>query len=444
MAKNSQINNEEINFIELMLIFWKGKWKIAVIVVISFIAAISYQSTKTKNFTAITEIKSVSSLALNKYIVLNNTIKLTDTDSKFNFQKITELNLLNLYIDTLNDKSIFEDAMHKLNFLDASQYSDEQEYNEAISKLASSVKILSPLIDQKKEGNLEISYYTINFIHDDVKKWKNALIYVDELANQTVKQNLVKSYNNTLSFLKQDQEYQLEKLKTLITNTQIDFDKEMKKLEMNQEFQLVDIQTKIDNALVDYDRKTADRLAFLREQASIARKLEIAKDTIETQMFSAKNTVVANIKTDTPFYLRGYEAIEKEIELIEERDDKQAFVSGLLELEQEKRILEQDKTLLRVEKNKIFLDSVIELEKKQRAIEQDKTIERIELAFQSTPLANNNEFSAASINAIPTKFEYKNNKILVLAIVIGLMAGIFYVLISNAFQSHRVSRKKTN
>ena len=182
-------------------------------------------------------------------------------------------------------------------------------------------------------------------------------------------------------------------------------------------------------------------LHSLREQASIARKLEIAKDTIETQMFSAKNTVVANIKTDTPFYLRGYEAIEKEIELIEERDDKQAFVSGLLELEQEKRILEQDKTLLRVEKNKIFLDSVIELEKKQRAIEQDKTIERIELAFQSTPLANNNEFSAASINAISTKFEYKNNNILVLAIVIGLMAGIFYVLISNAFQSFRVSKK---
>ena len=445
MVKNSQIDNDEINLIELMQTVWEGKWKIAVVVVISFIAAISYQSTKTKNFTAITEIKPVSSLALNKYIVLNNTIKLTDTDSNFNFQKITESNLSNLYIEILNDKSIFEDAMHKLNFLDASQYSDEQEYNEAIIKLASSIKILSPSIDKRKVGNLEISYYTINFIHDDVKKWKNVLIYVDELVNQTVNQNLVKDYNSTLSFLKQDQVYQLEKLKTLIANTQIDFDKEMKKFELNQEFQLEDIQTKIDNALVDYDRKTVDRLAFLREQASIARKLEIAKNTIETQMFSTKNTVVANIKTDTPFYLRGYEAIEKEIELIEVRDNKQAFVSGLLELEQVKRSLEQDKTLLRVEKNKVFLDTLIELEKKLRAIEQDKTIERIELAFQATPLANNNEFSATSTNVLSTKFEYKDNKILVLAaIVIGLIVGVLYVLTSNAFQSHRVSRKKTN
>jgi len=470
MVKNSQINNDEINLTELMQTVWEGKWKIAAAVVISFIVAISYQSTQTKNFTSITELKPVSSLSLNKYVLLNNTIKLinntikltdidskfntiklinntiklTDIDSKFNFQEITKSNLLNLYIDILNDKSVFEDAMHKLNFLDASQYSDEQEYNEAISKLASSVKILTPSIDKEQVGNLEISYYTINFIHDDVKKWKNALMYVDELANRTVKQNLVKSYNNTLSFLKQDQEYQLEKLKTLITNTQIDTDKEMKKLEMNQEFQLVYTQTKIDNALVDYDRKTADRLAFLVEQASIARKLEIAKNTIETQLFNTKNTLVANIKTDSPFYLRGYEAIEKEIELIEMRDDKQAFVSGLLELEQIKRSLEQDKTLLRAEKNKVFLGSLIELEKEQRAIEQDKTIERIELAFQSTPLVNNEKFFATSTNVLSTKVEYKGGKTLLLAIVIGLIVGVFYVIISSAFQSQRVSRKKTN
>ena len=442
MVKNSEIDRNEINLIELMQTIWKGKWKIAAAVVISFIVAISYQSSQTKNFTAITEIKPENSSAINKYIVLNNTIKLTDIDSKFNFQEIKKSNLLNLYIDILNDKSIFEDAMHKLNFLDATQYSDEQKYNEAIIKLASSVKILSPL-NNKEVGNLEISYPTINFIHHDDKKWKNALIYVDELANQLVKKKLSEDYNSTLLSLKQSKVYQLEKLKTLMTNTEIDFYKEMKKFEMNREFQLEDIQIKIDNILIDYDRKTVNRLAFLREQASIARTLGIAKNTIVSESFG-NNSVVTNIKTDTAFYLRGYEAIEKEAELIALRDDKQAFVDGLLKLEQEKRSLEQDKTLLRAEKNKIFLDSLIELEKKQRAIEQDKSMQRIEIAFQATLLANNNEFSATSTNVLSTKFEYKDNKILVLAIVIGLIVGVLYVLISNAFQSQRVSRKKTN
>jgi len=445
--KNSQIDDNEINLIELIKIVWEGKWKIAVVVVISFIVVISYQLTKTKNFTAITKIQPLSSSVVNKFFFLNNIIKLNDTDSNFNIQKITKSSLLNSYLEILNDKSVFEDAMHKSNLLDASQYSDEQKYNEAIIKLASSVKILSPKIDKKEEGKFEISYPTINFIHHDDKKWKNILIYVDELTNQFVKKKLLEDYSNTLSFLKQSKEHRLEDLKILIANTVIDFDKEMKKFKMNQEFQLEDSQAKINNILIDYDRKTTNRLAFLREQAAIARKLEIAKNTIETQTFSDinSNNMVTNIKTDTPsFYLRGYEAIEKEIELIELRDDKEAFVTGLLKLEQEKRSLEQDRTLMRVEKNKVFLDSIIELEKKQRAVEQDKTIERIELAMQATPLANNNEFSATSTNVLSTKFEYNDNKILVIAIVIGLIVGVFYVLISNAFQSHRVSRKKTN
>jgi hypothetical protein len=59
---------------------------------------------------------------------------------------------------------------------------------------------------------------------------------------------------------------------------------------------------------------------------AIARKLGIKKNTIESQMFDTQNTVVTNVKTDTPFYLRGYEAIEEEINLIKGRKNKSAFV----------------------------------------------------------------------------------------------------------------------
>ena len=451
MRKNSQINNEEINLIELIETVWEGKWKIAVVVVISFIAGIGYQLNQTKNFNITTEIRSINTSAINKYSIFNNTIELTE--AKFNFEKITKLGLLNLYIEILNDKTVFEDAMRKFNLLDASLYNNDQEYNEAIIKRASSVKILTPSIVQKKKqkGNLEISYHTINFIYGDEKKWKDILIYVNELANQLVRKKILDDYNNTLSFLKNSQRYKLDELKILMANAQFYFNIEMEKFEMNREFQIEDSQIKIDNVLLDYDRKIADRLAFLREQASIARKLGIVKNTIEFQSFG-NNKLVTNITTDTPFYLRGYEAIEKEVELIQSRKNKQAFVDGLLELEIEKRSLEQDRTLLRAEKNKEFLGSLIELEKKKKAIEQDKTLERIELAFQATPLANNNkfsarlannkEFSATSTNVLSTKFEYKDNKILVLAIVIGLIVGVFYVIISDAFQSHKVRRKK--
>jgi LPS O-antigen subunit length determinant protein (WzzB/FepE family) len=385
MVKNSQINNEEIDLFKLILTVWKGKWKIAVAVIISIIATISYQSKQTKNFTATTDIKPINYFSFKKDYTLNvTTANYTDTlnDEVPKFKIST---LLNSYVEILNEKKIFEVAMSESNFLDASQYSDEQEYNEAIIKLASSVKILTPLISKEGVGNVETSYHTIKFIHNDEKKWKNVLIHVDKLANQFVKKTLLDKYNKSYLSLQEERKYALE-----------------------------DVMVKINNDLIDYDRKTFDHLTYLREQSEIAKKLGIAKSTVEVQTFGNQNAYLSNIQTDSPFYLRGYEAIDKEIELTESRDNKKAFINGLFELE-----------------------------KKKRAIEQDKTIERSKLITNSALLSGDKDFSAASINVITTKFHYANNKkILGLAILIGLMVGVIFVIISDVFQHHRVISKK--
>jgi len=423
MIKNSKVDNDEINLIELMYVLWNGKWKIAVVVVISLIAVISYQSTKTNNFTAITEIKPIADLELIKFIEFNNLITNTNinsntntntnTNSKTNtntnsntstntnintigtsesgntvvkINKITGLSLLNMYINVLNEKLVFEDAIRKFNLLEASQYNNEQEYSEAIIRLASTVKILSPPIRKKNLETSYSTYSTINFEYHDEEKWKSVLTYVNEFTNKLVKQILTQKYDNTLEFLKNERKHSLE-----------------------------DISIKIDNILIDYDREISNRLAYLEEQSAIAQKLGIAKNTIEVQTFGNQNqnALLSNIQTDSPFYLRGYEAIDKEIELMKSRKNKKAFVKKLFGFE-----------------------------KKKRAIEQDKTIERLELVLQSKLLADNKEFTAGLINAITTEFKYKDDRMIyVLAIVIGLIAGIFYVLISNAFQSIRVSKK---
>lgn len=402
MVKNPKVDDNEINLVELMYTLWEGKWKIAVAVIISLIAVISYQSTKTKNFTAITEIKPIDSIELNKFIEFNNLVSVTGKSSNTNtntgnfdnseriniagmINKITSLRLYNLYLDVLNEKSLFEDAIRKFNLLEVSQYNNEKEYSEAIIRLASSVKILSPSVNNNaKKVNLEKSYHTINFTYHDAKKWTSIMTYVNENTNIEVKKILANEYNNSLLFLKNQKKYKLE-----------------------------DISIKINNLLIDYEREISDRLAYLSEQSAIAKKLRIAKNTIEVQTFSNQNALLSNVKTDSPFYSRGYEAIDKEIELILSRKDKKAFIKGLFELE-----------------------------KKKREIEQDQTIERLELILQTNLLSDNQEFDAASINSITTKFEYEDGrKIYVIAILISLIAGIFYVLISNAFQSFRVSKK---
>ena len=220
----------------------------------------------------------------------------------------------------------------------------------------------------------------------------------------------------------------------------------MTEFETRLAFDLEDVTTKIDNALADYDRTTSDRLAFLKEQAAIARKLGVAKNTIEAQTFSAQGGVLASVETDTPFYLRGYEAIEKEIELMESREDKRAFVAGLLELEQKKRELEQDQTLARKEQEKQFLAEKLDLERQIRELEQDQTLERAQVLFEETPVWKGDNFAAARFVPEGTEFKAQNSKVMILVLV-GLLIGMLscvYVLISSAMRNREVRESQTD
>ena len=424
MKKDYQIDNSEIDLIGLICTVWEGKLKVAAAVVISLMALISYQSIQTNNFAAHTEIKPVTPLEANKYSAFNrvlalannnkiietnntNIVEATNNNTNINiktsadpdfvansdlkslgkFSTITRSSLLSYYVDILNDRIVFEDAIRKFNLLEASQYNNDQEYNEAIIKLASSIKILSPSTNVVKKGNLENSHYTVYFKHHDVEKWQRILKYVDKITNKLVKKTLIDEYNTNLLYLKEKQKYQLE-----------------------------DISTNINNLLIDYDRDAVDRLAYLKEQSEIAKRLEIDKNTIKVQTMGNQNVLLSNVETENSLYLRGYEALDKEIELIQSRKNKNAFVRGLFDLQ-----------------------------KKKRAIEQDQTIDRIELIFQSALTTNKKEFLAASLNIYGSEFEFKDKtKMFMLAILIGLIIGAFYVIISKAIQSHIAIRKKTN
>jgi hypothetical protein len=124
--------------------------------------------------------------------------------------------------------------------------------------------------------------------------------------------------------------------------------------------------------------------------------------------------MLTSVETKTPLYLRGYEAIEKEMNLIKSRDEitKKAFVPGLYKLEKQKRTLIQNKSVIRA-------SSILE----------------------NTPLSDNN-FKAALVNVTATKFRIlKNNRLLYLSVIFGLIIGIFYTLISDAFRYRNKLKK---
>jgi LPS O-antigen subunit length determinant protein (WzzB/FepE family) len=375
-------DTDEIDLLEFFQTIWNGKFKIATVIVMTVLGVAGFTYTQpAPSFTAKTEVKPITSDVANRYQVSNSLgffEVYSDKDKDEDKDKAVVRFLDELFIEQLDTRLLFEDAFRKYAVLDKNDYETETDFNKAIIGLAAEISLLPPInVDGTAKGESR-RHWTIEFEFNDKEKWLNALADVKAKANQNVRELIRDDFTTTLAAA-----------------------------EKKKAFEIEDISTIIDNALSDYDRKADDRLAFLREQSAIARKLGVKNNTIETQSFGGKNGVVTNVITEMPLYLRGYEAIEKEIELVEARENKEAFVSGLLELEQKKRQLEQDKTL-----------------------------ERAEILFTDTPVMGGDDFSAVVITVAATEFEYKSKRMLMLAmaVVLGGMVGTVYVLIANAMR----------
>ena len=392
MSNNTPTYNDEIDLLSLLETVWKGKWIIVSIVAASLLSVFVFNIFKpNQNFITTTEIKPITSSEFDKYRMFNSSLKIIEkekkeekvenkekkeekVDKKFKIFEITQKSLLALYIEQIEEGSLLESAIDKFNLINKDDFVNERDYKDAVEKFVSEIEILRPI----KENKDKRLHHVLKGECGDKDKWKNLLTFVNNEVNRKVKLNIINRFKTVKSIYNQ-----------------------------NQDFAIKDMEIKIDNAKKDYERYTKDRLAFLGEQAAIARKLDIEKNTIASQRFNAQNTFVTTVKTDDPFYLRGYLAIEEEMKQIIARKNKDSFVKDLFNLQQQKRKLEQD-----------------------------ETIERANDLFYRTPL-NQKDFQATIVKVATTDFisNNKENLYYALAIILGGIIGVVYVLIANAFKN---------
>jgi len=364
--------DDEIDLLDLIEKVWDGKWKIALFIIVGIFIAFGYNFIKGKtSFIATTEIRPITTFETDKYRLFNDT----------GIFQITEKSLLNLYIENIEQSNLLEIGIEKFKLIKQT-YDNDKDYIEKAKKFASEIFILKPQNMDGKEKGDQILYHTIKGEYSDIEKWKELLVFIDFEANKKVKNIITNRFETIISVNKQKRDFEIE-----------------------------DFNTQIENVKEDYEKSITNRLAFLKEQASIARKLGVQKNTIETQNFSTSNSIITNFKSDNPFYLRGYEAIEEEVRLTEARKNKSAFMPNLIKLEELKRNLEQNKKL-------------------QRTID----------LFANTPIKQG-DFKSTSVNIPATNFitDDKSKLYYILAIILSGMIGVVYVLIANSF----ANRKKT-
>ncbi len=405
MKKN--IVHDEVDLIDFILIILQNKWKIILITIFAIIGTYLYQVFQTpfeNKFKASTEIRPISTFEESEYSIFNFYVKKITRNDVFNLEKnsiidnetfedknkkdinqnlrdINKIYLNELFIEKLQDREFLKKSIKKFNLIKKEDYKDTEAYEEATTKLANLIKLSSTISKNK------ITSWKINFQTVDKKNWENFLRFLEKSANYEVQKYLQETFEKL--FLNQ---HQLKK------------------------YELEDIDSEISSARESYDIRMSNRVAFLMEQAAIARKLNIARTTdmvINSQTLSTSSEagIITNLITEIPYYMKGYEMIEKEIELIQNRVNKSAFMKDLFELEKKK--------------NKLITD---------------KNIERIEEIFQTTPIVQSSNFYASKIIVEGTKYITKKNgesslKLkLIIAAILGTVFSIFYVYISSALK----------
>ncbi|WP_440691968.1 Wzz/FepE/Etk N-terminal domain-containing protein [Candidatus Pelagibacter sp. HIMB1695] len=385
-----KIESDEIDLIEVIINIWNKKLKIAAITIVFMVLSVALYFILKPPLKAKTEILPITIFEDNLYSSYNLLIEKINENENENENDILNLNeinreyLLSLFQEELQTKEIVIEAIKKYQLIDQSKFNDEDEYLEVVEKYALKLNLLRPInVDGNKRGGTRLNW-TIEFEINDQEKWEEALSFIENEINKNIQNYLSLNFSTTLNNLK-----------------------------LLDQFKLEDLNQKIEFAKNDYGIETRNRLAFLNEQASIARELNIKNNTLEVENFNTSSGgVISNLQTAKPYYMRGYSMIEKEIELIESRDNKNKDA---------------------------FTKNLLDLEKQRRELLENKSLERIERLFNSSPIINGNNFKAASIIYKDTEYEasFSLVKAILISGIFGVIFGMFYVLVSNAIQQRK-------
>ena len=249
MSLKRNQHSDEIDLTDLILIIWSRKWTLISIVLISLILMLIYLASQpdTKTFfKAKTEIRPISTFDAFKYEGYNSYLKNTtlgnvtystseydedlekvtnrnafifkDIDLYANvdnssFKKIDKEYLINLFIDKLNENSIFIDAIKKFELIKRENYADDGAYENAIIKLSSSID----LVNSENEKNREV-VMTIEFQTKDKQAWEEVLKYIEKNTNKEIQEYLNDTFNKLVLNQERLKKYKIEDIEILKSN----------------------------------------------------------------------------------------------------------------------------------------------------------------------------------------------------------------------------------
>ena len=276
MTKN--LTNDEIDLIEIFQIIWKKKNTVILSIVISLFLALLIQISEPnpeikKKVNAITEIKPIKIVDQSKYQVYNSILKIIKpiplgepityvgtkktiaedgtvimsenkkpvreidfTISGVEVNNITKKFLLEMFVEAISERSNLKDSIIKFNLIKEENYPNKIEYENAISKIVSDIRILN-LVSLNPEN--ELSKTTIEYETYNIERWESFLKFLEVETNRIIQTKLVEMFDNYLTYTKMIKNFKMEDLEfELITagddEQKMDINKRIIDLESNK------------------------------------------------------------------------------------------------------------------------------------------------------------------------------------------------------------------
>ena len=228
-----KIARDEIDLLNIILISWKKKIHIFLIVLLALtVTFIFHKLDDPKIIKATTEIRTISAYdeaeykiynsiinSINPYKELSNDSEISDSSTnddkiinrikrleKLDINNIDKRFLLELFLDRINEKSNLINNIRKFGFIKVENYSSQVEFEEALIKLASSIEIIV---------NDDINFITIKSYN--LEKWENFLEFLENEINLEIRNKLIKMFNNYIKYVETTLKFELEDINTQLS-----------------------------------------------------------------------------------------------------------------------------------------------------------------------------------------------------------------------------------
>ena len=391
--------NDEIDLLLFMEMLWHGKWKIIIFIIIFFLFGLIYSFQKSNSFIITSKIQTGKPSNFVEFMPINNVLdenQLLLSENNSNGYIISPSSIFKSVLDEFSD---YEELMHVLsedsfveNRIKNFEDSDKQKILYGYAKSFT----LSPptnASEETKETFYSSSFSDVSFTWHDVD---NGILLLESAFNLS--------------------------LKNVQKNLLRDIEKLALSIDLKKQRELEKLQNEINIIKKGQELENARRIQYLIEQSLIAKELDIdvsqldANALLQTQMSSLSlqsenNSIsVAVDPSDFPFYLRGYLAIDKEIAIINNRsaDEQLLAASGYNDIRKKILLLENDK-------------SSSQLKKFLKIIESNNPKDWVNYNFKMSNSKSLNNF----------------NTNIILSILLGFIAGVIYVIISNSINKRK-------